>query len=436
LARGEAVFLRQTLYVRQNNGADHPVMEFGPTGPVTGYGVCRAFGRARLGFSSIQGFPVQRLGVSRDGALVVFEITDDFSLMSRSQVPPEQEGIYVVRADGSGLRRLRDPSRTPCFAPFGINSPFLAFSPDSRMVTLTDLDPDTLDPAAPQVFTLDVETGERFQLTHLPASAPPTGQLPTEWGYFFDGKTVAFRSFANPPTPNHPDGANPEGVSTLFTVETSSEGLEAVPLIAVGPGDLIPDFSITSAEPAAGGMSLPSRTPVNGPGSAGNVVREIFAFGTDPSQVLQLTNFWRSDSTWGGFTRDWQRVIFCASGDPVAGQNPDEGCEVFSIERLGTGLRQLTNMSAGPPNRCDAGELYAKGCTTTMTRVDPVSGWVTFYSTCDPFGTNPNGGQLFAMRDDGSGLRQLTATRGMTTDADGTVHVELPGPWAVPTRGL
>jgi hypothetical protein len=36
------------------------------------------------------------------------------------------------------------------------------------------------------------------------------------------------------------------------------------------------------------------------------------------------------------------------------------------------------------------------------------------------------------MRFDGSGLQQLTSTRGMTTDPDGTVHAELPGPWAYP----
>jgi hypothetical protein len=51
-------------------------------------------------------------------------------------------------------------------------------------------------------------------------------------------------------------------------------------------------------------------------------------------------------------------------------------------------------------------------------------------SSCDPFGTNPNGDQLFAMRPDGSGLRQLTHTRGFVTEADGTVDVELPGPAA------
>ncbi len=36
--------------------------------------------------------------------------------------------------------------------------------------------------------------------------------------------------------------------------------------------------------------------------------------------------------------------------------------------------------------------------------------------------------QVYAVRPDGSGFRQLTNYRGMTIDADGVVSVELPGP--------
>jgi hypothetical protein len=48
-------------------------------------------------------------------------------------------------------------------------------------------------------------------------------------------------------------------------------------------------------------------------------------------------------------------------------------------------------------------------------------------------GANPVGDQIFTMRSDGSGLRQLTAMRGMEVDPDGTVRVELPGPIAYST---
>ena len=62
--------------------------------------------------------------------------------------------------------------------------------------------------------------------------------------------------------------------------------------------------------------------------------------------------------------------------------------------------------------------------------LDPITGTVLFQSSCEPVGANPFGEQLFAMRPDGTGLRQLTNARGMTTDPDGTIHVELPGPSA------
>jgi len=63
-------------------------------------------------------------------------------------------------------------------------------------------------------------------------------------------------------------------------------------------------------------------------------------------------------------------------------------------------------------------------------RQDPETGTIVFDSSCDPFGVSPVSQQLYAMRPDGSGLRQLTAYRGMVEEPDGTVTVELPGPVA------
>jgi len=55
---------------------------------------------------------------------------------------------------------------------------------------------------------------------------------------------------------------------------------------------------------------------------------------------------------------------------------------------------------------------------------------IVFNSTCDPFHVNPSGEQIFAMRPDGGGLRQLTDASGMTANPDGGIRVELPGPYA------
>ena len=74
------------------------------------------------------------------------------------------------------------------------------------------------------------------------------------------------------------------------------------------------------------------------------------------------------------------------------------------------------------------------GIDNISTAADQVTGTVLFSASCDPVGANPFGEQLFAMRPDGTGLRQLTNARGLTIDPDGTVHVELPGPFAYTSR--
>jgi len=56
---------------------------------------------------------------------------------------------------------------------------------------------------------------------------------------------------------------------------------------------------------------------------------------------------------------------------------------------------------------------------------DAETGTLIIAVSCDPFGTNPNGSQLFTLGADGSGLRQLTQLRGLSIGADGTVIGEL-----------
>jgi Tol biopolymer transport system component len=415
------VVAQQSFRIRHGN-QEVTVAEFGPLHLPSSYGLCSDFGLFRLGSQSIRVFPIQRVGVTFDGSTVVFEVTDDFSLLLPNQlVPPEQEGIYVVHADGSGLRRLGPASRDPV----GITSliaPFFGFSADGRTVVFTDLDPQDPDPDAPQIVALDLITGARPVLTHLPPVALPENDLRTVVPVFLDAETVAFRTHANP------DGTNPENKTTWFTVGTDGTGdLTPVPVIALPGATVLPNFSITSPDPIA------VEFPVSGP--SGDVAFEAFLFDTNPSQVLQLTNFGRLDTAYPRVTADRQRVLFIASADPV-GENPDNNCEFFSIDWIGTNLRQLTHIGEGGQRGCDRYGFDSPGCSITLVRVDPLTGWVTFDSDCDPFGTNPSGGQVFTMRPDGSELRQLTATRGMTTEADDTVNVELPGPWGSPTRGF
>src|SRR5262249_12956577 len=104
---------------------------------------------------------------------------------------------------------------------------------------------------------------------------------------------------------------------------------------------------------------------------------------------------------------------------------------LFSIDTPGTGLRQVTHLPwDGRPSITGCAICANPACSISNLFVDPRTGAVLFQSSCDPIGANPFGEQLFAMRPDGTGLRQLTNARGTTTDPDGTIHVELPGPTA------
>ena len=123
------------------------------------------------------------MGVSPDGDVVVFEVTYDFSSFRFepwAALPAEHEGIFLVRADGTGLRNVAPNSQQTdfaldpgCYIPGtdcagGSVSPSFDFSPDRRLVVLTDRGPDSYGKMSAQVFTLNLASGERRQITTLP----------------------------------------------------------------------------------------------------------------------------------------------------------------------------------------------------------------------------------------------------------------------------
>ncbi len=401
-------------------------------------GICQLYGRARTGSASIvAGVFSIRLGVRPDGSGVVFEVTDDFSILPfvRGTLPPEQEGFFFVRSDGSGLRRLGPASRNPSLrlvpdptSPIFFRAsgePPLSFSPDGRKIVFTDLGPGPAGEDAIQIVTQDVVTGQRMQLTRLPAAVPVDPLNPAACCPFFvDNETILFTRHTNP------DSLNPEGSFPVFTVKTDGTGLRAAPSPVVLPGSrVVPIFAIAGV----GTSNVLSRsvpgTPRNQIPGARPTIGEVFLL--NGKNLLQLTNFRRVD-TFGHFlSANRQRAFFTASADPF-GTNPTENCQLFSIGTLGAGLRQVTHFREGDHSvsGCAGAPLFGSGCGVILARQDPVNSTILIDSSCDPFGTNPNGNQLFAMRPDGSGLRQLTHTRGSVTEADGTVDVELPGPAA------
>src|SRR5262249_27705860 len=160
----------QALRIRRGEHDLVTVAEFGPGSTAgslaTGGPFCQDFSTSaeRWGSKSTFVFPLQRLGVSPDGSVVVFEVNDEFS-SSAFTVPPEKKGMFLVRADGRGLRSLGPPSHQRSFVGDFVFGPPIAFSPDGRRIVFTDRGPDPQGEPAPQIVVLDLLTGVRTPLT-------------------------------------------------------------------------------------------------------------------------------------------------------------------------------------------------------------------------------------------------------------------------------
>ena len=414
--------VEQRLLIRRGNCDPVLVMQAGPSTPMPNLSdVCRRLGVDRTGIGFLTG-PPPRVGVFQnaavlpDGSGVIFDVTKQFSQIPALTPEPPEEGIFFVRADGTGLRPLGPPSRAPSF----LGQFRWAASPDGRTIAFIDVGPSRAGYEAPQIFLLDVASGERRQITHQTHVANMPKADPGVWfPAFLDARTVGFYV-----------GSTGVGDFMAFQVKTDGGDEVPIPPIITAPGaHIVSQFGIAGSDPHEVVGLYPDRPAVNG-----GFVREVFR--VDGRYVLQLTAFNRRDTSSGGegargvFVRD--RFVFSASAN-LRGKNPHEICQLFSIGAFADHLRQLTHLPWD--GRGSGSCIYAPpgcGILNTSTAVDQFSGTLLFSSSCDPVGANPYGSQIFAMRPDGTGLRQLTNARGMTTDPDGTVHVEIAGPFAYP----
>ena len=304
---------------------------------------CQSAGADRQGFFFTLYGVFHRLGVTPDGSQVVFEVTDDDdaqTVFPPHTLPAEQKGIFAVRADGTGLpRRLGPASREPPYD-FDIR-PFFVFSPNGRTIAYTDRGPSRDNQDAVQIFTLDLATGDARPVTQL----PPAGPGGTYGPVFTDDQTITFFTSANA------DGKNPDGEIISATVKTTDAThtlTVAPPPVAIPGSEVLTSFRITGSEVNVANLILPGE-PVNGGSFPGFPIQEVFVIDRE-NDVLQLTNFRRVDTVNPTLSADGQRVVFCASADPL-GTNPTENGQLFSIDRIGGDLRQLTDFHEVPAGR-------------------------------------------------------------------------------------
>jgi hypothetical protein len=445
---------RQELRIRRGDRDPVTVVNFGPSAPISDpLGFCRSYAFTGFGSESVVGFPLQHLGVSPDGSAVVFEANDESPFFRAISLSSEENGIFFVRSDGTGLRRLGPPSRDPSFrvgSAFGqypvdlgqifTFSPPISFSPSGRRIAFTDLGPGAAGEEAVQIVVLDLESDQRMQVTHLPSGtpfSPTTCQPPVASPYFLtccpkfiDDETVIFQ------TSTDPDGSNPGHDPSAFTVGIDGSGLQRVSAPVVPPNaHLVPTFGLAGLGTNLIRFAFPEIPPKNPP-------NDIPCFQTDfpvteaavqqGKNLLQLTKFDRVDTFIGFLSASRARAFFLASADPL-GMNPQGNCQLFSVDTLGRGLRQVTHFDIELPHHIPGCFCPSCGIGYGYYRVvvqDPVTKAIVFNTGQNPLRLgNPYDDQIFAMGPDGNGLRQLTDAAGTTLTPDG-VGVESPGPFA------
>jgi len=267
----DGFFYGQKLQVRRGPADPITVSEIPTSGPIpSATGICQLFGEGRWGSVSVAGLPFQRLAVSPDGSRVVFEVTDEFSIFRDSESPhlvsPDQQGIYVVGADGSGVRRIGPASRDPIVQfsdAYGVTAggSGFSFSPSGHRIAYTDLGPDRAGNQAVQIVTRDLETGEWTQVTHLNLLPnDETRPLVVGGPVFLDDETIKFAVNAAPAgsavcTVSPADG---ETDPVLLPQPTTPSGSSVIVGVSGSPGRHTPSPSWSLMANTTAPTPLPS----------------------------------------------------------------------------------------------------------------------------------------------------------------------------------
>jgi len=232
-----------------------------------------------------------------------------------------------------------------------------------------------------QLFRADPSTGAVTQVTSTRGGAALTASISD------DGQRVAFSGAGNPTGGNH-DGNVEIFVSFrdgtgIRQLTHATEGSSGTPVLC-GNGSRI---AFTSVANLTGGNADHSQ--------------ELFVVDWDGAGLRQLTNA-QGDSDSPHISDDGTKIVFTTEQNPL-GTNPDLATEVFAINADGTGLRQLTNSSG------NSSAPWIAGNGTN----------VVFQSEGNLTGGNLDlGSEVFVIRWDGTGLRQLTTSK-LLLGADG-----------------
>lgn len=217
--------------------------------------------------------------------------------------------------------------------------------------------------------------------------------------------TQVTRTLTSAPGPGALNDAGTEiysGTSTDQLGQNPTHGFQIVRFDAAsGAGTQLtsrPEGVAASVSVSDDGQWLAFASPADLIGQNDDRSSELFVMRRDGTGIAQLTN---DPSPVAGsvgtvvLSGNGLKILFSANLDPL-GTNPQNRTQLFTINRDGGGLAQLTSFASGGIGKFSISDDGTK---------------IAFGYDGDPLGTNADlGGEIFAMNGDGTNLRQLTNT--------------------------
>jgi TolB protein len=210
--------------------------------------------------------------------------------------------LFVMNADGTGVRRLTTPVQGPGGAPSNDFTP--AWSPDGRQIAFSS---NRADFAEPDIFRIDADGTDLTQLTRTPFF---TGDFNPTWSP--DGKWIWFDS-------DRVSVFNRE----IYRMRPDGSGVQRMTRTADGIDDGSPDISPDGRRVAFSSLR----------GS-----QDLFTMRTDGTGVRRLgPAIAGQDEVFPQWTADGRSVLYWRFGSLA---NPTES--IFRIDADGTDRRKLT----------------------------------------------------------------------------------------------
>ncbi|MBP7146336.1 MAG: PD40 domain-containing protein [Acidobacteria bacterium] len=305
-------------------------------------------------------------GISDDGSRIAFTHSGDLA-GANADLSPE---LFAINADGTGLRQLTSQVGFTCTAPaLSGNGQKIAFQSNANLATNNAENYD-------EVFVIDwTGTGLRQLSNTSNLLLTPASQLPSITD---DGLTVVYHSNHSAIFPP----LNLDGNFEIFRIKTDGTGLKTLTSSTLlTAGALYPTI-------AGGGGRVTYYSFDNPDGGNADGGPELFVMDGNGGTVRRLTATWQAFQADADLSADGSRAVY-----------------VFTEGLLGTG--RLYSVSAPGGDAAPVGGSNAGAVAAPSIAGDAQT--IVYAGSGDPLGSNGDGStEIFLVRVDGSGLRQLT----------------------------